>query len=65
MKLIMIYLRDSFERGREHLGYHSARKHWGIWLATESASAALAYGFGARKSESVVVIVEPEHIASN
>ena len=47
-----------------NLGYRLARRYWGKGLATESVSAVLAYAFEERKYDSVVVIVEPEHIAS-
>ncbi|MFZ0789219.1 MAG: GNAT family N-acetyltransferase [Chromatiaceae bacterium] len=47
-----------------NLGYRLARRCWGRGLATESARAALAYVFGARACDSVVVIIEPEHVAS-
>ena len=47
-----------------NLGYRLARRYWGSGLATESARAALAYAFGIRACDSVVVIIEPEHIAS-
>lgn len=47
-----------------NLGYRLARRYWGRGLATESARAALTYAFGTQACDSVVVIVEPEHIAS-
>src|SRR5690606_14424107 len=47
-----------------NLGYRLARHYWGRGLATESARAAVAYAFGARTCNSVVVIIEPEHVAS-
>jgi RimJ/RimL family protein N-acetyltransferase len=47
-----------------NLGYRLARRYWGRGLATESARASVAYAFETRKFESVVVMIEPEHIAS-
>lgn len=47
-----------------NLGYRLARRYWGRGLATESARGALAYAFGTKGYESVVVIIEPEHVAS-
>lgn len=47
-----------------NLGYRLAQRCWGKGLATESALAALAYAFGIRACDSVVVIIEPEHVAS-
>lgn len=47
-----------------NLGYRLASGYWGRGLATESARAVLAYAFGVRECQSVVVIVEPEHVAS-
>ncbi len=47
-----------------NLGYRLARRYWGRGLATESARAALAYAFETRACDSVVVIIEPEHVAS-
>ncbi len=46
------------------LGYRLARRYWGKGLATESARAALACAFGAKECRSVVVVIEPEHVAS-
>ncbi|SCZ67919.1 GNAT family N-acetyltransferase [Thiohalomonas denitrificans] len=47
-----------------NLGYRLARGYWGRGLATESTRAVLAHAFGIKEFESVVVIVEPEHVAS-
>lgn len=47
-----------------NLGYRLARRYWGRGLATEAARAALAYAFVHKGCESVVVIVEPGHVAS-
>jgi ribosomal-protein-alanine N-acetyltransferase len=47
-----------------NLGYRLARRYWGRGLASESARASLAYAFEIRECESVVVIIEPEHVAS-
>ncbi len=47
-----------------NLGYRLARRYWGLGLATESVRAVLAYAFNKRAFKSVVVIIEPEHIAS-
>jgi RimJ/RimL family protein N-acetyltransferase len=47
-----------------NLGYRLARRFWGRGLATESVRAVLAYAFGIKACQSVVVIVEPEHVAS-
>ncbi|MCU7934893.1 MAG: GNAT family N-acetyltransferase [Candidatus Thiodiazotropha sp. (ex Dulcina madagascariensis)] len=47
-----------------NLGYRLARQYWGRGLASESAGAVLTYAFCQKQLESVVVIIEPEHIAS-
>jgi RimJ/RimL family protein N-acetyltransferase len=47
-----------------NLGYRLARQYWGRGLATESVQAVLAYAFGVRDCGSVVVIIEPSHVAS-
>ncbi|MES9906533.1 MAG: GNAT family N-acetyltransferase [Sedimenticola sp.] len=47
-----------------NLGYRLARQYWGTGLASESARAVLTYAFSQKQFESVVVIIEPEHIAS-
>lgn len=47
-----------------NLGYRLARRYWGRGFATESTSAVLAYAFKRMECQSVVVIIEPEHVAS-
>jgi [ribosomal protein S5]-alanine N-acetyltransferase len=47
-----------------NLGYRLARRYWGRGFATESVCAVLAYAFGTRAFDSVVVIIEPDHVAS-
>lgn len=47
-----------------NLGYRLARRYWNKGLASESARAVLNYAFGNRQFHSVVVIIEPEHVAS-
>jgi len=47
-----------------NLGYRLAKRYWNQGLASEAARAALCYAFGMRRVQSVVVIIEPEHIAS-
>jgi|SRR5690606_14387625 len=47
-----------------NLGYRLAKKYWGRGLATEAAQAALKYAFGQKQIDSVVVIIEPDHLAS-
>lgn len=47
-----------------NLGYRLAKRYWGAGLATESALAALAYTFGIKAFPSVVVMIEPAHVAS-
>jgi RimJ/RimL family protein N-acetyltransferase len=47
-----------------NLGYRLARRYLGAGLATESARAILDYAFTKKDLESVVVIIETEHIAS-
>lgn len=47
-----------------NLGYRLAPGYWGRGLATESVRAVLAYAFGMKSFESVVVIIEPQHVAS-
>jgi [ribosomal protein S5]-alanine N-acetyltransferase len=46
------------------LGYRLARRYWGRGLATESVRGALTFAFSARACDSVVAIIEPEHVAS-
>ncbi|SIS90711.1 Protein N-acetyltransferase, RimJ/RimL family [Neptunomonas antarctica] len=47
-----------------NLGYRLARRFWSMGLASEAAKAVLNYAFGKRLVDSVVVIIEPEHVAS-
>ena len=47
-----------------NLGYSLDRQYWGSGLATESARAILAYIFDNKKLKSVIVIIEPENVAS-
>jgi len=47
-----------------NLGYSLARHYWGLGLATESTRAVLTYALGKKKFKSVIVIIEPDHIAS-
>jgi RimJ/RimL family protein N-acetyltransferase len=47
-----------------NLGYRLARHHWNQGLASEATTAVLNYVFGKRLFNSVVVIIEPEHLAS-
>jgi len=47
-----------------NLGYRLARRYWNKGLASEAARAALNYVFGEKLFSSVVVIIEPEHVAS-
>lgn len=47
-----------------NLGYRLARRYWNKGLASEAAKAVLDYAFGKRLFHSVVVIIEPEHVAS-
>ena len=47
-----------------NLGYRLARDYWNQGLASEAARAVLNYAFGKRRLQSVVVIIEPEHLAS-
>lgn len=46
------------------LGYRLAQRYWNQGLATEAAKGVLAYVCAGGLLESVVVIIEPEHIAS-
>lgn len=46
------------------LGYRLAKQHWGKGLASEAAKAVLNVAFSQKKLSSVVVIVEPENVAS-
>lgn len=47
-----------------NLGYRLARRFWNQGLATEAVRAVLSYVFSNRLFDSVVVIIEPEHVAS-
>lgn len=47
-----------------NLGYRLARRYWNKGLATEAARAALDFAFGKKQFQSVVAIIEPEHVAS-
>ncbi|QNI03674.1 GNAT family N-acetyltransferase [Halomonas sp. SH5A2] len=47
-----------------NLGYRLARRYWNKGLASEAARAVLDHVFGERLFNSVVVIIEPEHLAS-
>lgn len=47
-----------------NLGYRLARRYWNKGLASEAARAALNYVLGGKLFDSVVVIIEPEHLAS-
>ena len=47
-----------------NLGYRLATRYWNKGLASEAARAVLNYGFGKKQFPSVVVIIEPEHVAS-
>lgn len=47
-----------------NLGYRLARKFWNRGLATEAVKGVLDYAFGKKSLTSVVVIIEPEHMAS-
>lgn len=46
------------------LGYRLATRYWNKGLASEAARAVLDYAFGKKLFPSVVVIIEPEHMAS-
>jgi len=46
------------------LGYLLLKSYWGKGLGTESASAALQYGFEVARFERVVAIAKPENVAS-
>ena len=47
-----------------NLGYRLARRFWNQGLATEAAKGVLDYVRAGGQVESVVVIIEPEHVAS-
>jgi ribosomal-protein-alanine N-acetyltransferase len=46
------------------IGWRLAREHWGHGYATEAATAALAFGFGARALEEIVAFTVPANIPS-
>jgi ribosomal-protein-alanine N-acetyltransferase len=46
------------------LGYRLGRRYWGEGLASESSHAVLAYAFNEKAFDSIVTIIEPEHVAS-
>ena len=47
-----------------NLGYRLATRFWNRGLATEASKAVLAHAFQGQGVESVVVIIEPDHVAS-
>ena len=47
-----------------NLGYRLATRYWNKGLASEAARAVLKYAFGKKSFHSVVVIIEPGHVAS-
>jgi [ribosomal protein S5]-alanine N-acetyltransferase len=47
-----------------NLGYRLARRYWNQGIASEATTAVLNYVFTQRLFNSVVVIIEPEHLAS-
>ncbi|TVQ69161.1 MAG: N-acetyltransferase [Oceanospirillales bacterium] len=47
-----------------NLGYRLARRFWNKGMASEAARAVLNYVFGEKLFNSVIVIIEPEHLAS-
>lgn len=47
-----------------NLGYRLAKRYWNKGLASEAARAVLSYVLGEKLFNSVVVIIEPEHLAS-
>tara|TARA_R110000772_G_scaffold170799_2_gene282762 strand:- start:11895 stop:12197 length:303 start_codon:yes stop_codon:yes gene_type:complete len=53
-----------FDVEEMNLGYRLARRYWNRGLASEAARAVLNYVFREKKFNSVVVIIEPEHVAS-
>lgn len=46
------------------LGYRLAKRHWGKGLASDAVKAVLNVAFSQKKLSSVVVIIEPENVAS-
>jgi ribosomal-protein-alanine N-acetyltransferase len=47
-----------------NLGYRLGRRFWNQGLATEAVQAVIDYVFGQKYCDSVVAIIEPEHLAS-
>lgn len=47
-----------------NLGYRLASAYWNKGLASEAVKGILAYVFARKQCRSVVVIIEPEHVAS-
>lgn len=47
-----------------NLGYRLAKRYWNQGLASEAAKGVLDYAFCQRQLATVVVIIEPEHVAS-
>jgi RimJ/RimL family protein N-acetyltransferase len=47
-----------------NLGYRLAQKYWNKGFATEAVNGVLRYTFDQKLRDTVVVIIEPEHIAS-
>ena len=47
-----------------NLGYRLATRYWNKGLATEAAKAVLAHAFRGQGMGSVIVIIEPDHVAS-
>ncbi|NWD71674.1 GNAT family N-acetyltransferase [Pseudomonas gingeri] len=47
-----------------NLGYRLARRYWGQGLGSEASQGVLDYVFTQKQVASVVVVIEPEHLAS-
>jgi RimJ/RimL family protein N-acetyltransferase len=47
-----------------NLGYRLAKEYWNQGLATEAVNGVLDYIFGENLIDSLVVIIEPEHVTS-
>ena len=47
-----------------NLGYRLARRFWGQGLATEAVRGVMQYAFEQKQCGSMIVIIEPEHVAS-
>jgi len=47
-----------------NLGYRLAQRFWNQGIASEAVEGVLQYAFDTKHCESVVVIIEPDHIAS-